>query len=190
MTSRILLQPPPLLGPYAIPQGAWGNNARTRLTGKAWDAIRRQVAATTGARCAVCQHQEIDCRTGKTRLPHCHEEWTFTRGTEDNPEHLAQTLTRLVPLCGPCHSTQHLRNSTRQGRWDIAVEQLARVNGWTTGEATARAEDAVRASVELDHLVWNLDLSLIGCVRMSEVTAGADPRPQVFNPAPILPASL
>jgi hypothetical protein len=77
-----------------VPSTCWYANLRDVLAPAAWNALRKQVIAESGSRCAIC---------GAGGHLHCHEVWDY-----DDAAHV-QTLRGFLALCAMCHHVNHSR---------------------------------------------------------------------------------
>lgn len=140
----------PRLRVELVPSTCWLSNVRSYMSDHFWRKLSREIAEESGQRCQVCRGR------GRRHAVECHEAWHY------DDQRRVQMLMRLDALCPICHSIKHLGRTIAQGKEDLALYWLVRVNGWD--ERTARMYvDAVfeqwraRSRVE-----WTLDLSVLG----------------------------
>lgn len=69
-----------------VPATSWGNNLRSRLPKKSWNAIRKRVYKEADFKCEICGG------VGKRHPVECHEVWEY-----DDVNHI-QSLVGFVAL--------------------------------------------------------------------------------------------
>lgn len=132
-----------------IPQTSWFDNVRSRVTTKEWDFLRKRAYEAADNKCEICGGQ------GRQHPVECHERWLF------DDEKKLQKLEGLIALCPPCHKVKHIGLAEIRGDYAEALDQLCKVNGWDSIEAT----EYVQASFELWHIrsryEWTVDISML-----------------------------
>ena len=130
-----------------VPKTSWYSNVRSSVSEAEWDRLRKPVYRRAKSQCQICGGR------GSAHAVECHEIWTYDDVT------CVQQLAGLIALCPACHAVKHFGRTYTRGRADEALQQLAKVNGWTM-EAAADYVDLV---IELwrfrSGVPWTLDLS-------------------------------
>lgn len=104
---------------HLVPQTAWGQNLRTKITSKQWQAVRAMTIRASKRRCYYCG---ADYR-GKSHQLHAHEVWHW------NIETFTQSLVATVATCEDCHLVLHWGYANTQGKLPFAIAQFCKVNG-------------------------------------------------------------
>lgn len=139
-----------------LPSTTWGSNVRGLVSHKDWDRLRLPVCAAAENRCEVCGRHGRRVN-GRTLRPDCHEIWVFETRNGRN----VQRLERLIALCKACHSVQHMGRAAARGTTEHTIRTLQRVNGWSRDEALADIRRAIARFEALDHVQFDLDLSVL-----------------------------
>lgn len=136
-----------LLTVELVPKGQWYDNLRSRLTGKAWDALRHACYEAAGHRCEICGGQ------GAKWPVECHERWEYDEVNR------VQKLVGLIVLCPACHEVKHMGLANVRGRGDIAMAHLMVVNGWTGPMANEHVKAAFATWRQRSAEQWTMDLT-------------------------------
>lgn len=132
-----------------MPNSCIGRNARTFLSRKQWDMIRKWCYRHAGYQCEYCGAM-------KTRVE-CHEEWDFIMVQE----HRIQRLIGLKCLCGDCHHATHLYQYGSLRSQPRYRKHLREVNGWSKIEFKRALRLARREYRKRSEWQWELDLMWI-----------------------------
>jgi hypothetical protein len=129
-----------------IPAPCRGQNLHALLPRSEWDAIRRQVYASTGHHCAAC---------GASGLPlQANEQWEYDDARR------VQRLVGLICLCERCHAVAH-SNWTQGVRRFTQAELRAhfcRINGCSETEyARLRSHALAWWQERCHHGPWTTD---------------------------------
>jgi len=139
----------PRLTVELVPATCWWSNLRTLLPKREWDRIRHDIYAKAGNRCDICGGSGL-------RWPvECHERWRY-----DGATHI-QYLDGLIALCPRCHQCKHLGHTQIIGLLDVALDHLARVNGWDADTTDAYVSDAFAQWRERSEHKWTLDATTL-----------------------------
>jgi hypothetical protein len=143
----------PKLSVELIPTTCHYSNVRTTVTKKEWDMIRFMSYEKANNKCEICG--ESGKNQGYKHNVECHEIWDY------NDETHTQKLVGLISLCPICHLVKHIGRALAMRKKEVAYNQLAKVNKWTTKEV----EQHIVASFELHKQrskhEWTLDLSIL-----------------------------
>lgn len=132
-----------------VPSTAWYSNVRSNVTAAEWDFLRKACYKKAGHICEVCSGK------GPKHPVECHEIWDY------NDETLKQTLTGLIALCPDCHSTKHVGLAQIQGRYDVVLSQLMKVNDMTKEEAEAYVNSCFDVWEKRSKNNWELDITFL-----------------------------
>lgn len=140
----------PKLRVELVPSTCWLSNVRSYMSDHFWRKLSKEIAEDSGQRCMVCGGR------GRRHAVECHEAWYY------DEQRRVQMLMRLDALCPMCHAIKHLGRTFAQGKEDMALDWLAKVNGWdqqTTRVYVAAVFEQWRARSQVQ---WTLDLSVLG----------------------------
>jgi hypothetical protein len=140
--------PPLRLTIELVPSTCWFANLRDVLTPAAWEALRKQVIAASGRRCAIC---------GASGRLHCHEVWDYDDAAR------VQTLRGFLALCATCHHVKHIGMAgilASQGKlsYERVVEHFLRVNGCDRATFQRHYREAMETWRERSRHEWVTDL--------------------------------
>jgi hypothetical protein len=148
-----------------IPDTCWATNARTLVTPREWERLRRYVTGRTGGTCEACG--STPGRTGEGDYLDCHERWRYVeeRVPAKRPGRFTwqrtQLLVRLVALCSACHEATHYGRAELTGNARSASRHLRRVRGWTVREAEQHLTAAYTAWSKRSRHAWTLDVGIL-----------------------------
>lgn len=136
----------PWLLPDMLPSSAWADNVRSNVSPEKWDKLRRYCYAAAGHRCEIC---------GQHGMPHleAHEDWKFDDITK------VQKLRKLIALCPLCHKAKHLGYAKRIGLYEVVLNHMLILNGWSLEQLTHYMSEAKQTWQERSKFEWTLDLS-------------------------------
>jgi hypothetical protein len=135
-----------------VPSSCWFTNARSCISERDWERVRRMVTERAGRRCEVCR-ATADRDAG--RWLEVHERWSYDDAAR------VQSLRRLICLCTPCHTATHLGLASLRGVDGPAREHLASVSGLTTADVELLVEGAFELWAQRSRFTWALDLSML-----------------------------
>ncbi len=144
MTIRLKHETRQLLTVELVPRTSWYRNVRSHVSRAEWEQLRSVTFASSGGACEICG--------ARSRLE-CHEVWHY-----DDERHI-QKLLRLIALCPACHEVKHIGLAGARGRSREAVAHLARVNGWSHGDARHYLEACFELWSARSNHPWSLDLT-------------------------------
>ncbi len=130
-----------------VPQTCWFSNVRSEVSPAEWDRLRKAVSHEAGNRCQICGGR------GPKWPVECHEIWGY-----DDECHI-QTLRGLLALCPACHEVKHMGLANIRGRGRIAMQHLAKVNGWTAPEAECYIAEQFAVWQRRSGFQWTLDMT-------------------------------
>jgi hypothetical protein len=132
-----------------VPSTAWYSNVRSNVTQAEWDVLRKECYKKAGYKCEICSGK------GPKHPVECHEIWEYDDQT------LKQTLKGLIALCPDCHATKHVGLAQIQGRFDIVLNQIMKVNGMTKCEAERYVEESFQLWKKRSQNNWELDITIL-----------------------------
>lgn len=130
-----------------VPETCWVSNVRSNISNDAWDRIRKTIAKNAGHRCEICGG------VGPKHPVECHEIWHY------DDKKRVQTLQGLIALCPPCHEVKHIGLAGLNSRGKLALEHLAKVNGWSLFEANHYVKEQFEVWEERSRHKWDLDMA-------------------------------
>lgn len=141
-----MASPEKVLRPDLIPETSFYRNLRSALKPGEWDDVRRAFYRKAGNRCQVC---------GAKGRMECHEVWEY-----DDSKGI-QKLAALQVLCDACHEVKHIGLAQMQGRFEIALAHMQKVNGIDRKQAEAIVSLAFKTWKKRSARHWNLDISAL-----------------------------
>ena len=132
-----------------VPSTSWGNNLRSVMTSKQWNALSGIVCDRAWGICQICGG------VGTSHAVECHEIWHYNEKT------LVQKLVGMIALCPNCHRVKHMGYARVIGKYEEAVKHFMKVNGLKRKEADLHIEEAFSLHRERSNWDWTLDLSLL-----------------------------
>ena len=139
-------QTSPKLTIELVPRTTWQLNARSELSQRTWDKIRKREYTRTNNKCEIC---------GVSGRVECHEKWTFNHNTK------IQKLVGLFVLCNECHQVKHIGRAYTIGKGIAAEAHLRVVNKWTKEEASEYITKCFEIWEDRSKITWTLDLSYL-----------------------------
>lgn len=129
-----------------VPDSCWWKNVRSHVSRVDWDKLRKHIYAKAGYCCEICKVK------GRVEA---HEIWRY-----DEKQHFQgkQTLIDIIALCRDCHQVKHFGLAQVQGRDDIAIRHLMRINGWTMGQAQQYINAQFDIWSQRNQVEWQLDI--------------------------------
>ncbi len=135
-----------------VPSSCWFTNVRSCVPKPEWDRIRRMVYKRANHECEICGDAPA---IGNYLRLDAHERWSYDSAAG------VQKLERLICLCPDCHTATHYGMAQVRNVEHVAVNQLAKVNGWSIAEIDEHVEAAFALWRERSERNWRLDLSLL-----------------------------
>jgi hypothetical protein len=132
-----------------VPRTCWFSNVRDLVSREDWDRIRAQVYRRAAQRCEVCGG------LGSSHPVECHEVWQYDEARA------VQSLLRMIALCPACHEVKHIGLAGVNGRGEVALRHLAKVNGWEPAIAARFVEEAFALWESRSNQAWALDVSAL-----------------------------
>ena len=136
-----------------VPRTSWYSNVRANVTRQEWDIIRRKCYKLANNKCEICG--DTSRNQGKKYDLEAHEIWEYDDDT------LTQRLTGIVGLCNYCHTVKHPGLANIQGRGNIVLSQLMKVNNLNKNEAKDMLSKAFAIFDKRSTKQWNLDVSFL-----------------------------
>ena len=151
-----------------IPSTMWGKNVRAVVSATTWANLRW----VYGASLYLSERLEIDfseelLAPRRVNSPHLycsicndersglelHEEWSF----DDDAK--VQRLEEFLAICRRCHLAKHIGHAHITGKFEEALDHLARVNGLSKDDAIGLTTEALATWHERSRHEYRLDLS-------------------------------
>lgn len=151
-----------------IPKTMWGKNVRAVVSATTWANLdwaygaslhlseRREIdfpEELLASRRVVSAHLYCSICNDKRRGLELHEEWSF----DDDAK--VQRLEEFLAICPRCHLAKHIGHARITGKFEEALNHLARVNGLSEDEAISLATEALATWDERSRHEYRLDLS-------------------------------
>lgn len=135
-----------------VPNTCWFTNARSCVSERDWERLRRMIINRAGRRCELCHRgEDRDSR----RWLEVHERWAY----DDKAR--VQALRRLICLCTDCHTTTHFGLASLNGKDGEAFEHLCAVTCLPEDEAERQIDAAFELWQTRSLAEWKLDLSIL-----------------------------
>ncbi len=137
-----------------VPERSWFKNARSDISQRDWERVRRMVTGRAGRRCEVpgCGAREDRAREVWLEV---HERWHYDQVRR------VQTLRRLVCLCTWCHTATHLGLAGIRGVDREAFTHLLTVTGMSAADGDRHVADAFAVWEARSAFTWKVDLSIL-----------------------------
>jgi len=136
-----------------IPKTCHFSNTRTMVSTKDWDKIRFLSYEAADHKCEICGDNGKN--QGYKHNVECHEIWEY-----DDNNHI-QKLIGLISLCPICHQVKHIGRVMAMGQPEKALNQLAKVNNWSTQQVEKYILESFEVHKERSKYQWKLDISLL-----------------------------
>lgn len=130
-----------------VPSSSWFNNVRSALTKKQWDNLKSQVASKAWNVCEICGG------VGPKHPVECHEIWDY------DERNLIQKLVGMIALCPACHMVKHIGLAKLQGKGELAIKHLMKVNKMNKEDVEKYVTEAFQTWAERSKKQWKLDIS-------------------------------
>ena len=130
-----------------VPGSSWFNNVRSAVSRAQWDLIRKKVYSEAYDTCQICGG------VGSRHPVECHEIWNY-----DDTKNV-QKLIGMIALCPACHQVKHFGFARIQGKEEIALKHLMKVNKITKSQATKYLTKVMQQWLERSQKSWTVDLS-------------------------------
>lgn len=116
-----------------------------------WQAVRLAVFKKHGKSCAFCK------KTPKSL--DCHEIWSYS--IEDGSSIGKQRLIKILPLCKACHMVCHIGFWSLQGKYEQALQHMARTRRISKAAASAEIAEAFQVFEHLSRFEWELEVGAV-----------------------------
>lgn len=136
-----------------VPKTSWFKNLRSELTKKEWDLVRHKCYEKAGNICEVCGDTGFKQRY--THAVECHEIWNYNDKTHE------QTLTGLIALCPHCHMVKHPGLAQKNGKLDVVIKQLMKVNSQSFEQAVDELDKSFAVWRQRSEHKWTVDTSFL-----------------------------
>ena len=136
-----------------VPSKSWYTNVRSNVTQQEWDTLRKACYRKANSVCEICG--DTSKNQGKQYDLECHEIWDY------NDKNKVQKLVGLIGLCNHCHTVKHPGLAGMQGRGQIVINQLMKVNGMTESEASDYITDSFATWEARSEYDWKLDITYL-----------------------------
>jgi DNA polymerase-3 subunit epsilon len=146
----------------------WGKNVRAVVSEMTWASLRWVYGASMSRprrleidfpeellapRRTYSPHFYCSICNDKRRSLELHEEWSF----DDDAK--VQRLDEFLAICPRCHLAKHIGRAQQIGKYEEALDHLARVNDLSKDEAIDLANEAMARWRERSQYEYQLDLS-------------------------------
>ncbi|MES2038850.1 MAG: hypothetical protein V4495_13540 [Pseudomonadota bacterium] len=156
--AESLLQVPlsrPVLSIEPVPFSSRFSSVRSYLGHADFNRLKKSVFVRAGYRCEICLENGFE--QGHQHPVECHEvfEYDEARGT--------QKITALMSLCPRCHSVKNIELSRAKSdeEFEVAMTQLAKINGWSKAQALTYYQHAMHVWKERSKKSWELNLDML-----------------------------
>lgn len=129
-----------------VPETCFNSNLRSILKKSEWDKIRRKVYALAGNKCEIC---------GASGRLEAHEIWDY------DDINKVQKLVGLISLCSPCHLVKHIGFAQLQGKEEIAIMHLMKINNINRKEAEEYINKELKIWEERSKYEWKQNISYL-----------------------------
>lgn len=136
-----------------VPSTSWFNNVRSNVSEEQWNVIRKKSYELAGHKCEICG--DVGTNQGAKHKVECHEIWDY----DDNK--LEQKLIGFISLCVYCHKVKHAGLSIKQGKRDVVMNQLMKVNEITEQQARKLISYAFHKHEERSKHDWKVNIDYI-----------------------------
>ncbi len=130
-----------------MPQSVSGANIRKKTNSRTWEIIKRKAFRDADNKCQVCG------ATHDQNPLECHEQYEY----DDSQK--TMVLKNFLCLCSECHRAQHADLARSNGRQDMVIDQLIKVNEMMEEEALEYIEQAINKMNNRSKKRWRLDTS-------------------------------
>lgn len=139
-----------------VPSSCWFTNARTCISDRDWERVRRMVVGRAGNRCEACgSPADREVR----RWLEVHERWQYV--VDAGRPTGTQVLRRLICLCTPCHTATHFGLAEIRGQSAAAFAHLRAVTGMSSAETETHIDASWTRWMALNQRQWRLDLGIL-----------------------------
>lgn len=132
-----------------VPSTSWFDNVRSAVTKSDWDIIRKQVYKEANSICQICGG------IGSKHPVECHEIWEYNDTT------MIQKLNGMIALCPKCHMVKHIGFAQIQGKLNVAISHLSKVNKISKKEAEKYVADSFLLWSKRSLHSWSVDLTYL-----------------------------
>ena len=132
-----------------VPTSCWNSNVRSIVTASQWNVIRKKCYTLANNKCEICGG------VGKLHPVECHEIWEY------NDETHTQTLKGLIALCPTCHMVKHAGLAEMQGKINVVIRQLMKVNGTDMDNTVLYINKSFAKWHERSKFSWSLNINFL-----------------------------
>lgn len=136
-----------------VPKTIWYINLRSLVTKQQWDIIRKKCYSDANNKCEICG--DIGKNQGVAHNVDCHEIWQY-----DDKLYI-QKLIGLIALCPNCHLVKHPGYAKSQGKSELVIRQLVKINKMTVDQAIEYIKDAFVIWEKRSRHEWTTDISYV-----------------------------
>lgn len=136
-----------------VPKTMWYTNVRSNVSKSEWDRIRLKCYIQANNQCEICG--DVGTNQGVRHKVECHEIWEY-----DDANHV-QKLTGLIALCPNCHTVKHPGLAQINGKLNVVINQLKKVNNMTFEQAAEYLADSFTVWRVRSQHQWSLDTSFL-----------------------------
>jgi hypothetical protein len=136
-----------------VPSSSWYSNVRSNVTKEQWDLIRKDCYKKANYKCEICGDTSFN--QGKKYPLEAHEIWEY------NEKNYVQKLIGIIGLCNYCHTVKHPGLAQLNGKLDIVISQLMKVNEITEKEAFKMLDKAFEEWEIRSDYDWKLDIGFL-----------------------------
>jgi hypothetical protein len=120
---------------------------RSSLGETEWNKIAKIISNSVGNRCEICYD------TGPDYTIECQAIWDF-----DDIRHCL-TLSGFIALCPACYEAKNMLRAMHQGRGEIAILHLGKVNEWSVQQTRDYIEEQLKIFERRSQYHWIDDIS-------------------------------
>lgn len=132
-----------------VPSTSFYNNVRAIVSKKQWDTIRSKVFTQAYNVCEICGG------IGHKHPVECHEIWNY------DDKKLIQKLVGMISLCPKCHTVKHFGLAEIQGKRNLALNHLMKINNLNKVQAEKYISEQFVIWAKRSKYKWTLDISLL-----------------------------
>lgn len=129
-----------------VPSSCWFSNVRSSISKLRWFTISKRIRSQAYDICEIC-------RSNSEESLDCHEVWEY-----DDKKQI-QKLIKMAALCKNCHMVKHFGFAQFQGKGELAMQHLMKVNKLTKKQAIKYLNGVMEQWVERSKKNWKLDIS-------------------------------
>lgn len=132
-----------------VPSSCFYKNVRQILTSTQWKIICNKVYNECYYKCIICEG------VGEKHPVEAHETWEY------DYENLVQKLKYIKGLCNMCHTVKHFGLAEIQGKRNLALNHLMKINNLNKVQAEKYISEQFIIWAKRSKYKWTLDISLL-----------------------------